>query len=687
MGKRSREKRERRENFKGESVEKKFSENQKSSFERFLVGIVRYGTYLALFTPLILSKKFYFPFVGPKSLFFMALCQIVFFAWLILALNYKQYRPRLNHILVVFSLFLFIFILSSALGADFPRSFWSKYERMTGLLMWFHLFGFFLAISSVFRSVEDWKRIFAVSIGISLVVALLALLEQAGVKAVKFSDRGGATLGNTSFLGTYLLFNVFLALFLFWEERNKFLKAFSVLVILLGILAMYLQGARAAIISTAGGFFLIFLLFLSLKPKRKTIRIIGRALLAISALIVLVSLVLLYIPGNFVHQKFAQLATRARFVNWEMAWKGFAEKPLLGWGPENYELTFVKFFNPCLFIPECGSEIWFDRTHNIILDTLSATGVLGLITYLAIFVSSFYVLGKKYLKEKTIDFWTLAVFSALSIAYFIQNITVFDMVASLMMFILILGFAAFLANKEKEVASERKLVLKRRWPSVCLLVIFYLTFFEFVVQPFRKDALVIKALQTSDLETRLSTYEKTLKMSGLGQYQIRDFFAQHSEELVKRDLKSLTTEPLRQAAKKELDFVINELEKSRLSSPLDFRTSLKLTQVYNVYTLLEQGKVSLAEKYAQEALSLSPNNQQAYWALAQAKLYSGDIVTALSLAEKAVSLEPKLLLSHKVAIQVAQLFGSQEKVETLVRNALEVNPEWANEFKSETIDK
>ncbi|PIZ89635.1 MAG: hypothetical protein COX89_00520, partial [Candidatus Nealsonbacteria bacterium CG_4_10_14_0_2_um_filter_37_10] len=90
MGKASRKKREMRE--KEEIRPQK--ERPEGGAISLCLNIIRWGIYLALFTPLIMSAKFFFPFVGPKSLYFMGLVEIIFFAWLILIIYSPQYRPR-----------------------------------------------------------------------------------------------------------------------------------------------------------------------------------------------------------------------------------------------------------------------------------------------------------------------------------------------------------------------------------------------------------------------------------------------------------------------------------------------------------------------------------------------------------------------------------------------------------------
>jgi len=672
MGKKSKEKKERR---KEELLSKPEAPTN------FLVEFLRYGFYLVLFTPLVLGRRFYFPFVGPKSLYLMAGAEILFFVWLFLAIYHKKYRPKLTTISLAFILFLSLLTLSSIWGVDFSNSFWSKFERMTGVLMWLHLFCLFLVISSTFQKVSDWSKIFSVSVFIAALVSVAALFERAGIQNFKFSDRGGATLGNTSFLGIYLLFNAFLALWMFFQKRNLAWRVYSSIVLVLSIITMYAVDARAATFSFLGGLFLLFILWLAFYPKNsRNIKILGKVLLVISTVAFLVSVVLLFVPESFVQKKFIALTTWARVVNWRIAWKGFLEKPILGWGPENYLIAFTKFFNPCLFIPECGGEIWFDRTHNIVLDSLVTIGVAGFLSYLGLFITFLAVLWKRYLREKVIDFWTFGIFTVLPIAYFVQNLTVFDMATSLMMFILILAFGAFLAKigeEMEEKEKEKRFIKKSWWMGLILFFVFCLTFLNLVVKPFIKDNLVIEALMIQGMQEKIDIYQRIFKISPLGKYQINEFIGQNFGEYLKENTKTLSSEQV----KKGLDFVLEELEKTKRSSPLEYRVTLRLAHLYNFYVTLDSQKLPLAEKYGEESISLSPTNQQGYWVLAQTRVYQSDFDNAMNLAQRAIDLEPRLFQSHQIAVQIAKIFDKTEKAKELIEKAARVNPDWQKQLE------
>jgi hypothetical protein len=76
-----------------------------------------------------------------------------------------------------------------------------------------------------------------------------------------------------------------------------------------------------------------------------------------------------------------------RFTVWNLAFEGFKERPLLGWGQEGFNFVFNTYYTPELW----SQEPWFDRAHNIFLDWLIAGGILGLLGYLSLYVFMLYL--------------------------------------------------------------------------------------------------------------------------------------------------------------------------------------------------------------------------------------------------------------------------------------------------------
>ena len=524
-------------------------------------------------------------------------------------------------------------------------------------------------------------------------MSLISLVVKANPNATGMlaASRGGATIGNSSFLGTYLLFNIFLALYLLLQSRGG-LKVYSGISLAIISPALFLSGARAATLSLLGGLVLLFLLWL-IFCKKGILKFAGIAILIIFVIGVLGLIYLSLQPGNFVYQKFVQMASKSRLVVWQIAWKGFLERPWLGWGPENFELAFNEHFDPRLFLQEYGGEIWFDRAHNIIFDTLVASGIFGLVFYLGIFIATFYILLKKFFQQRIgpirenfsngVNFPGLGIFSVILISYFVQNLTVFDMVNSYLMFFLIFGFIGSIASRREEELLQNYRVspvpLSKKIISVIILLLFVVSFSKFVIQPLKTDAYVIKAIRSPNPTERVSLYKKTLDTSPVGKYQIREMFADMTINFIRQS--EVATKVSLDDLKLELNLVKEELEKSIKESPLDFRAELKLGQVYNVYSQIDPSKIPQAETILKKAIELSPTNQQAYWELAQTRLYQGKFDEALSLAEKAIDLEPRIMNSHLIVIQIAKMIGNDELATKKAEEAIKINPAWEPEFK------
>ncbi|MFH1714546.1 MAG: hypothetical protein ABH831_03070, partial [Candidatus Nealsonbacteria bacterium] len=84
MGKRSREKRERREEAGNQVVA---VSARHSGLEKVYFTIIEWGVYVSLFTPFIFLRGYFFPFVTPKTIFFRIIVDIVFIAYILLAVS------------------------------------------------------------------------------------------------------------------------------------------------------------------------------------------------------------------------------------------------------------------------------------------------------------------------------------------------------------------------------------------------------------------------------------------------------------------------------------------------------------------------------------------------------------------------------------------------------------------------
>lgn len=649
---------------------------QKRALENFFLGTIRICSYLILFTPLIVNFNFFFPFVAPKSLYFMAFSQIIFFSWLALIFINSKYRPKFNLLLLGLLIYLFSFTLSSIFGVNPSYSFWSKYERMSGLLMQLHLFGFFLALSFTFNE-EDFKKIFAFSIILAIWAGIYAVY-----KVDNQTMRGGGYLGNESFLGTYLLFNCFFALYLVFKAKDVFkkifLSCFLILLILLLLTGVNLKnlsfseaifailfktGARAAKISLYGGLVFLFLFWLVFS-KRKVLKILGISILLPSVILISFALYsIMFLPQSYFRQFLEKEVGSfgGRFFVWEIAKKGFLEKPIFGWGPENFEYAFYKYYNPCFGTEFCGYDTWYDRAHNIVFDTLVATGILGLLSYLFLFFAIFILLWKNFAKGN-FNFWPFGIFVSLFIAYFIQNLTVFDMVSSFLMLFLSFAFIASFEKKEDEEKEKRAPNFRFVFLAI---ILFFVSFVYFIFFPFLSNTALVSAIKKEpSSKERIALYKKATLLSSLGKFQIKQNFAQEIQSsissLFSRQKDSSQFIPL--GAKEELEISIKDLQDNIRQCSQDYRSYLMLGQLLTYFSIFDKTKIIEAEKVLRKAIELSPKNQKGYWALAQNLFYQEKTEEALSLVQRTIDLEPNLPDSYFVFLKMAANAGRTELI-------------------------
>jgi O-antigen ligase len=666
-----------------------------------LVFLIKTLTFFSFLTPLVLLNKFFFPFVGPKSIYFMGLVEIIFFLWILLISIDKKYQPKFNFVLVFILIYLVSFFLSTIFGINPSYSFWSKHERMTGLLMQLHLFVFFLVLSSTFKK-EDFGKFFVGSISVALLVGLIAILN-----VNNQTMRGGGTLGNESFLGTYLLFNIFFALYLFFQTKKE-IKIFSIVSFF--VLAFFLlhagvslknahfsdfilnffykSGARAAKISLYGALILIFLLWLA-KSKNKILKFTSLIPLILGIVVLIYAIYsVMFVPESFFRKMLEKEVGSfgGRFYVWQTAKEAFLEKPIFGFGPENFEFAFLRHYNPCFGREPCGGDIWYDRAHNVIFDTLVSQGIIGLISYFILLFGSLFILWEKYLK-KEIDFWTSSIFTALFSAYFIQNLTVFDMISSYLMFFLSLSFISCL-----EISSERKEIKKTFekqseigiFTFLTLFFIFSLSFYYFIILPFSSSAAVINFLSSQDLQTKENFLKKALS-SPLGRTQIREFL---TGEVLNRT-KFSQTEKEKKAYLELLDLIEPELEKNIKENPLDYRSYLTLGEVltFKGATLKNQEILNKAKEILKKAIEISPKNQHAFVLLGQNYFFEGKKEDAIFYFQKAVDLDKYQKIYNLYLVNLLYTLGEKELTKQKIDEVLKINPEWKKDFEKFLVEK
>lgn len=632
MGKASREKKEKR--LEEERQPKGVSYASSSFLERAYLAIIEIGVYFALFVPFIVNKNYFFPYVSPKTIFFRIIVDIIFIAYILLAISNRKYLPKLSVLTISIAIFLIISFLTSITGINFEKSFWSVFERMTGLLTFLHLFVFFIVLTSVFKKREYWERILTVSIIVGVLVSFNALITK------EESTWSGGTIGNISFLAAYLLFDIFFAIILFFTKKGwwKILYGPSLIIMFLPLFATpeFPRGFFGAFFS---GLFLLVIGYMVFSKNQLLKK------LAPIAFVFTTFAAVLFLQTPLFKRTFMDIREfpgEARKIVWQTGFEAWRERPLLGWGLENFNIPFAKYFSSSL--PPTG-DVWYDRVHNIILDTLVNLGIVGLVSYLAIFGVAIFGLLKTIpkIQEQRNLFFPLGMIILLMV-YFLQNFFVFDMISSYLVFFLSLSFINFLTVQEKfEIISPRNQQFNRAFGFIgsLLIIVSIFTIYFGNIQPARASKLIIKGL-TTPLNESISAFQVSFAASPITQYEGSEQFSRRVGPL------AFDQNQDRALVNKAFELSVKELEKSIAKSPTDFRLYLLLGRHYNDFynQTQDKEKLKLAEKFLTKAIELSPKNQQGYWSLAQVYLFQDRNSEAYELLQKAIDLESRYGQSH-----------------------------------------
>ncbi|MCC6290761.1 O-antigen ligase family protein [Candidatus Nomurabacteria bacterium] len=639
------------------------------------------GLFLLLLTPLLISRSLLFPFITGKAFFFRILIEVVFFLWIVLLWREPTYRPRKSWLLLSVVGLVAVSALATIFGQNPYHSFWSNFERMDGLISYLHLSAYFLVIASTFRTEKIWQWFFHSSIGVSLVVAFYSLAQIAGAIPIS-QGRLDSTLGNAIYLAVYMLFHVFLTTFLLVKHwRHFWLRFVYVPIIILQTFILYKTATRGAIIGFLVGIGVSTLLIMIKKWSDRRIRVI--TLGVVGAFVLLVGGFWFSRHSDFVVKspvlsRFASISltdatTDSRLTIWQMSLRGFREHPILGWGPENYNLVFNKYFEPKLW----RQEQWFDRSHNIFLDWMIDAGVLGLLSYLSLFVTAIYYLWRS---RQTVIIKSL--FTGLLVAYLVNNFFAFDNLTSYLVFFSFLAYLHYLNFSEDAVAVgkfSRYLSWNNGHTAGVIILVFLLSgsLYYFNLRPISASTTLIQAigdsgsgLQPENVASRRLALFKKVFAAGT-------FANRESTEQLFGQVMNIVGNPIVSDTTKQefVNLTVDEMKKEIKTAPEDARAHLLLGSM-----LVNIGKFPDALPVLVRASELSPKKQTIRFQLASAYLNSGEKKKALDIAEETFRLDENFPEARKLYALIA-LYNNDIKL----ANALLES--FVTSFPSELLDE
>ena len=672
--------------------------NDKNLKKKFLDWAYLAGFFIILALPILAWPPYFFPPDFGKSIIFRSVLAILLFLFVFQFLFRKKEisLPNIKNnpigsrqggtngaskiILALAALFV-VFLLASIFSVDPYFSFWGSPWRGGGFITFAFYFVFAVLSFILFKNKDpstgsglSWKKAWDFSIIVGILVSLVAVIQYYGLfnRIFLSAGRPSSTMGNPIMLGVYLLLLSFITLSFAIKEKKVIYKIFYIFALLLFLYVILISNSRAAYLGLLTGtvFFILFY------PKRLLIlKVLTIACLILGAFAVY------YVNSNDNIPEFLEnnrifqairprlslklVLVDPRFYAWsKIDYKILAEKPILGWGPENFSVGFDKYYDPSIPYLSRDWGAWWDRAHNILLDIGAQAGMLGIISYLTLFLTLFWHLQK--LKNPQLMAHGI---QATLIGYLVANFFSFDSFSTYLIFFLLIGYSLHLAlpndsgisgNPPSSVAISRN---KYKTPIIIVLFILLVLFlWQYNILPLKINAEINKA---SDLANRkycgraLGLMDKILpKHSFLDSYArmeyveftktCNDYFPENNLTYIKRGAELISEavkiQPLYTrywillgssttilaAQEKNADAKNNLLKQA--SSYFDKAGQLgpKHQEVLIGRAKMEivAGDYEKAKKYSEKCIALDPNLGDCYWYLGLAQIYLKDIAAA-----------------------------------------------------------
>ncbi|OHA93185.1 MAG: hypothetical protein A3H52_03075 [Candidatus Zambryskibacteria bacterium RIFCSPLOWO2_02_FULL_39_26] len=596
------------------------------------------GLFLIPFIGFIVPGAMFFPFISGKGFTFRILVEIIFGLWIILAFLDAQYRPKMSWITKSVLFFVVAIFVSDLLSANPYKSFWSNYERMEGFVLIIHLVAYYFVASSVLIK-QNWNRLFNATILASVLMSFYGLFQLFGWATI---NQGGvrvdATFGNSTYFAIYLVFHIFLCLFMFLKEARSWQKWLYGSVALFEIIILYFTATRGAILGFLGGLFIVSLFLAWRERENKTLRKISYGIIS-GFIILIVGFISLRnttlvqnspVLSRFSHLGLSEFQSQGRYFVWPMAIKGFAERPLLGWGQESFNFVFNKYYDPGLY----GQEEWFDRTHDIFLDWLIAGGIVGFLAYASMYLTLFYYIWRK---NSILQFSEKSVLTAMMVAYIFHNIFVFDNLISYILFFTFLAYVHSISVEKAETNSKFYTKIFRNNISnfiitPIVIILTAMTIYYVNIPAIKANKTLIQAININglaELEKHLELFKKVFAYNSFGSSEALEQLAQFTSNV----FSSQAPDNIKQQF---YDFTRGKIEEKVAKTPKDARYLVFAGSFFNRF-----GQYDQAVKYLERALQESPKKQSIYFELGTSYIGQGNNQKMFELFKQAYELNPQ----------------------------------------------
>ena len=288
--------------------------------------------------------------------------------------------------------FLLACLIATLFSEDRVLSLVGLYHRYGGLIPFALYAAIMVAIVGLY-----WERpallrgLAKASVGASLLMTSYVIIQALGLDWIPWKDSSGGpppypvgTMGNSNFAGGYLGIALPFVIYVAATTKKDFTKTLAFVLVGVDVLALWFTQTRGGMIAAGAGVLTMAFAYRDRLPKWMRLTTVGGVVVAVLlAFLVLVHPGTKEPPGPLARVEALRTGTfSVRTYYWQTAIRIFEDRPITGVGLDLYYANY-----PRQRLPQDGSQLGLtitDKPHNIFLEYLANTGVLGFASYLAL---------------------------------------------------------------------------------------------------------------------------------------------------------------------------------------------------------------------------------------------------------------------------------------------------------------
>ncbi len=598
----------------------------------------------ALFTPLVVLPGFFFPYVTTRAIFFWTAVEAGAGVLLFLLLRRRgSAHLRNDPVLLALLAFLVIQTIAALTGLSPLRSMFGDFERMWGVWGWAHLIIYYFLLRLFFRP-PDWPLVLRFTALVGTVVAAFGIwgtfLDPEGMGV-----RQSSTVGNPGFFAALCFWTAGILALLFFQDRRRRWRAVYVTGTAVAAGGIVVSGTRSMIL---GAVVACGALVLIRGRHRVLMGLVTAAVVAIVVVARERPAGLGVVPP--VVTRIASTGNRAdavRLIQGQVTFQGLREFPLLGVGPENFDLLWSRHFDPAIYRVYLDAR--FDRAHNAFLEALATSGILGGIAFMLVWAALFAALLRAY-RARALSLDEAAVCAALYVGYASYLMFWFVDISSLIPWIVVSAFVSSAGSRELIAIGER-----RPWtPASSLILTLAIATFAGVsyvhgVQPLRvAHSLLHVERNTAAVEDNLGDLYFAFDSPAPQKSHTLLVYSNYMEKLAP-EFAAARANPYRMVT---LDHAfrrgLEEFDAQLAREPDNPRTYLQRARVLMLAASFYGNRkyYQLADNDLRKVMAISPGRIPPRLALSGVRVALGDTVGAVAEATRAIAIDPGWGESH-----------------------------------------